>query len=71
MTETPGNYNLGKSEAELKRDQVHRKVTAALSKLERQGITWTEVLETMSTIASTKGCSNQAAILEDAARICR
>jgi hypothetical protein len=66
MTETPGIYDLGKSGSESK-----RKIIEALNKLERQGVAWAEVLETMSAIASAKGWSSQAAILEDAAKICR
>lgn len=71
VTETPGLYNLGNSESELQRDKVRRKVTAAFNKLERQGVTWPDILETMSAIASAKGWANRAAILENAAKVCR
>jgi hypothetical protein len=52
----------------INQEKICEKVRGTLNNLERQGISWAEVLRAMSMIATQNGWSDKAAVLSDAAR---
>lgn len=54
VTETPTTYNPGYSDEEFAQRAKTAKIRAAITKLERQGVTWDDVVEVLGDMAKER-----------------